>query len=94
MILFDLAMHVYNANAMYSLQPIELPPQQPRPLHELLVLVLLHLELPLPLYTNHVHAISSSGNVLAKCAWLPLLRGQRYFGYALVDAGGEAFSGV
>jgi hypothetical protein len=68
-ILFDLAMHVYNANAMYSLQPIELPPQQPRPLHELLVLVLLHLELPLPLYTNHVHSISSLGNMLPEASW-------------------------
>ena len=48
------------------LQPVQLPSQQTRPLHELLVLVLLHLEFPLPLDTDQKHAASPPSDVLAE----------------------------
>ncbi len=39
--------------------PVKSPPQIPGPLHQLLVLVLLHLQLSLPFYADHVHLLSS-----------------------------------
>jgi hypothetical protein len=40
---------------MQTLVPVKSAPQVPRALHQLLVLVLLHLELPLALYGNEAH---------------------------------------
>lgn len=38
--------------------PVQPSPQIPRPLHQLLILMLLHLQLPLPLHTNRIHLSS------------------------------------
>lgn len=40
-----------------NLTPLQLPPQRPRPPHELLILMFLHLQFPLPLHADRPHAI-------------------------------------
>lgn len=47
----------------HTLIPIQPPPQVPRPLHQLLILMFLHLQFPLPLHRNqhHLHP--------PRCSW-------------------------